>query len=101
MPEGSSVRVVARGTATDRPVPRRFPVGTLIPSSDREHAVGLFWDLIQQNQLSEHNQRANGLEARVDYLETELRQTREVLIEVISRLERHLGADLDGDGRVG
>lgn len=63
--------------------------------------MGLFWDLIQQNQLSEHNQRANGLEARVDHLETELRQTREVLIEVISRLERHLGTDLDNDGRVG
>ncbi len=63
--------------------------------------MGLFWDLYQQSQLSEHKDRSISLEQRVDQLEAELRDTRLLLREVISRLEQRLGNDLDRDGRVG
>jgi hypothetical protein len=63
--------------------------------------MGLFWDLYQQSQISEHSRQTGELEWRVQTLETELRRTQEILREVISRLERHVGQDLDGDGRVG
>jgi hypothetical protein len=63
--------------------------------------MGLFWDLYQQSQISQHGERAASLESRVATLEQELIHTRQILREVIGRLERHVGADLDSDGRVG
>jgi len=63
--------------------------------------MGLFWDLYQQSQISEHRERAGVLEHRVANLESELLRTQQLLREVIGRLERHVGVDLDSDGRVG
>ena len=63
--------------------------------------MGLFWDLIQQSQLSEHEKRATTLEERVARLETELEAVRELLRTLLERLERAVGEDLDRDGRVG
>lgn len=63
--------------------------------------MGLFWNLIQQSQISEHNTRADSLEQRVDRLERELAQTRRTLNELLRLLEEHVGKDIDGDGRVG
>ena len=63
--------------------------------------MGLFWDLYQQSQISRHTERAATLEARVENLELELQSVTQLLREVIGRLEKHVGADLDRDGRVG
>ena len=63
--------------------------------------MGLFWDLYQQSQISSHQERAGALEQRVAMLERELDETRTLLRELIGRLERHVGQDLDRDGRVG
>jgi len=63
--------------------------------------MGLFWDLYQQSQLSDHSERAGTLEVRVANLEKELRQTQVLLRAVIGRLEEKLGTDLDHDGKVG
>ena len=63
--------------------------------------MGLFWDLYQQSQLSDHSERAGTLERRVADLETQLRQTQVLLRAVIGRLEDKLGTDLDHDGKVG
>jgi hypothetical protein len=63
--------------------------------------MGLFWDLYQQSQISQHAERSGVLEHRVVALEDELRRTQQLLREVIARLERHVGQDLDSDGRIG
>jgi hypothetical protein len=63
--------------------------------------MGLFWDLYQQSQITQHAERSGALEARVAGLEHELRRTQELLREVIGRLEQHVGKDLNADGRVG
>ena len=63
--------------------------------------MGLFWDLYQQSQISQHGERSGALEQRVEMLEEELRRTQQLLRDVIGRLERHVGQDLDSDGRVG
>ena len=63
--------------------------------------MGLFWDLYQQSQISDHAERAGAVEYRVAQLEAELRRTQQLLRDVIGRLEEHLGRDLDRDGRVG
>ena len=63
--------------------------------------MGLFWDLLQQSQISTQGERTATVETRVNYLEAELRRTQELLHNVIHRLETKVGVDLDQDGHVG
>ena len=63
--------------------------------------MGLFWDLIQQNQISKQANRADSLEHRVHALEAQLQDTRLLLGKLLEVLEKQLDRDLDGDGRVG
>jgi hypothetical protein len=63
--------------------------------------VGLFWDLYQQSQIANQATRSDTLDARVQNLESEVRRLSELLRQVIGRLEQHVGADLDQDGRIG
>lgn len=63
--------------------------------------MGLFWDLIQHGQIREARDETASLEARVERLERELRQTNETVIRLLEALEDRFGEDLDGDGRVG
>ena len=63
--------------------------------------MGLFWDLYQQSQISDHTARADSLDARVQRLETEVQRLSDLLRQVIGRLEQHVGVDLDRDGRIG
>jgi len=63
--------------------------------------MGLFWDLIQQSQISDQRAQAASLEDRVRELERELAATRAMLHELLQRLETHIGEDIDGDGAVG
>lgn len=63
--------------------------------------MGLFWDIIQQSQIQNHQAKAESLEARVRNLEWELANTRELLIKTLKILEEQSGKDIDGDGRIG
>jgi hypothetical protein len=63
--------------------------------------MGLFWDLIQQSQISDARRHATSIEDRVRTLEEELQKTQVLLREVIQRLESSIGEDLNCDGRVG
>jgi hypothetical protein len=63
--------------------------------------MGLFWDLLQQQQIDEQVEHSGSLESRVQRLERELRRTSELLREALLRLERHLDKDFNADGRVG
>jgi hypothetical protein len=63
--------------------------------------MGLFWDLIQQGQISDRRERATGLEQRVGHLEDRLDRMERLFQEVLQRLESALGQDLDQDGRIG
>jgi hypothetical protein len=63
--------------------------------------MGLFFDLYQQSQISSQQQRSANLADRVSALEAELLATRTLLRDVIHRLEKNVGTDLDNDGKVG
>ncbi len=63
--------------------------------------MGLFWDLIQQSQISEQRDTAATLDARVARLERDLQHTNEVLHRLVVVLEEQYGQDLDQDGRIG
>jgi uncharacterized coiled-coil protein SlyX len=63
--------------------------------------MGLFWDLMQQNAINEQRDATSTLDQRVARLELELKQTRDLLQVVITRLEENLRTDLDRDGKIG
>ncbi len=63
--------------------------------------MGIFWDLMQQEELEKQQQQADTIEERVEFLETELKRTRELLIKTLHALETHVGKDIDGDGVTG
>lgn len=63
--------------------------------------MGLFWNLIQQSQISNQSSKASSLEARVAYLEHELQKTQQLLIKTLKVLEEQSGKDINGDGKIG
>jgi chaperonin cofactor prefoldin len=63
--------------------------------------MGLIWDLIQHNQISETRGKTDSLESRVTVLENQLQRTNETLVQLLRALETRFGDDLDGDGRIG
>lgn len=63
--------------------------------------MGLFWNLIQQSQISQQHHKSLSLEERVDTLEEELRNTQELLFKTLKVLEEYTNQDIDGDGKIG
>ena len=63
--------------------------------------MGFIWDIIQQSQISEAQERAGSLEERVDALERQLRANTRAMTELVRALERRFGEDLNGDGSIG
>ena len=63
--------------------------------------MGLFWDLIQQSQISQQRSSTESLEQRVHDLESDLREMKQIQLRLLQTLEDHFGRDIDGDGRVG
>ena len=63
--------------------------------------MGIFWDLLQQDELEKQQKQANSLEDRVELLENDLAKTRGLLKKTLVALEKHLDKDIDGDGKRG
>ncbi len=63
--------------------------------------MGIFWDLLQQDELESQKKQANSLEERVALLEGELSNTKALLKKTLVALETHLARDIDGDGKMG
>ena len=63
--------------------------------------MGFLWDLIQHSQIREQSDRTGTLESRVRQLEEEVAETRRVLAQALTRIEKRLDEDLNQDGKVG
>ncbi|NNJ89846.1 MAG: hypothetical protein HKP53_10615 [Eudoraea sp.] len=63
--------------------------------------MGIFWDLLQQDELDKQQKQADSVEDRVTVLEAELEKTRVLLKKTLVALESHLNQDIDGDGTTG
>ena len=63
--------------------------------------MGLFWDLVQQSQISDQPTKAESLEDRISQLELELASTKSLLNKTLRILEEVVGKDIDGDGITG
>ena len=63
--------------------------------------MGIFWDLLQQDELDKQQKQADSVEDRVGILEEELAQTKILLRKTLVALEEFVGKDIDGDGKMG
>ena len=63
--------------------------------------MGIFWDIMQQDELDKQEKQARDLEERVEQLEADLQATRSLLKKTLVALEEHLSRDIDGDGVTG
>ncbi len=61
--------------------------------------MGLFWDLIQQSQISDQRSRTASVEERVSWLESELTRTQETMRLLLQRLKRTSGRILNATVR--
>ena len=62
--------------------------------------MGIFWDLIPQREIQKQSEEANDLEAKVLILEKELNDTKMLLRKTLFILEKHIGKDIDNDGKL-
>ena len=63
--------------------------------------MGIFWDLLQQEELDKQQAQTDSIEDRVANLEAELENTKTLLRKTLEALESHLNQDIDGDGIAG
>lgn len=63
--------------------------------------MGVFWDLLQEDELEKQQEQTNSIEERVQLLEEELALTKALLKKTLIALETHLVQDIDGDGKTG
>ena len=63
--------------------------------------MGIFWDLLQEDELKKQQKQADSLEDRVLLLESELAKTKDLLRKTLEALEKHVQIDIDGDGLMG
>lgn len=63
--------------------------------------MGIFWDLLQQDELEKQQKQADSVEDRVENLEEELAKTKVLLRKTLEALENYVGKDIDGDGKLG
>lgn len=63
--------------------------------------MGIFWDLMQQDELDKQQNQTDNVEERVKLLEEDLAKTKALLKKTLIALETHLVKDIDGDGKMG
>ncbi|MDA0973494.1 MAG: hypothetical protein O2867_07155 [Bacteroidetes bacterium] len=63
--------------------------------------MGIFWELLQQDELEKQQKQADSIEDRVDLLEEELAKTKDLPRKTLAALEESIGKDIDGDGKLG
>jgi hypothetical protein len=85
---------------TDTQLYFRFPEIKRV-STQKIRTMGIFWDIMQQDELDKQEKKARNLEERVGQLEADLATTRVLLRKTLVALEQHLSRDIDGDGITG
>ena len=63
--------------------------------------MGIFWDLIQLDELEEQQKQADSIEEKAALLEEDLIKTKALLKKTLVALEKHISKDIDGDGKMG
>jgi uncharacterized Rmd1/YagE family protein len=63
--------------------------------------MGLLWEIVQTGLMYGQKRKADTIEDRVQILEDRLTATQNTIRSLVKKLEETMGADIDGDGRIG
>jgi len=63
--------------------------------------MGILWEVLQTGMMYGQKRKSDSVEDRVQFLENQLESTRNTLRELVKKIEKIHGLDIDGDGRIG
>ncbi len=63
--------------------------------------MAVFWNFLQDHRYFKERKRSEHLESRVNALEKEIADQRDLMKKLLHKLEVHLGDDVNGDGQIG
>ena len=63
--------------------------------------MGVLWEVLQTGMMYGQKRKSDSVEDRVQYLEDQLKATRNTLRDLVKKIEEIHGLDIDGDGKIG
>jgi len=63
--------------------------------------MGILWEVVQTGLMYGQKRKSDTVEDRVQFLENQLTRTQDTLRELVKKIEKIHGLDIDGDGKIG
>ncbi len=63
--------------------------------------MGILWEVVQTGMMYGQKRKSDSVEDRVQFLENQLIRTQDTLRELVKKIEKIHGLDIDGDGKIG
>ncbi len=63
--------------------------------------MGILWEVVQTGLMYGQKRKSDSVEDRVQFLENQLIRTQDTLRELVKKIEKIHGLDIDGDGKIG
>jgi hypothetical protein len=63
--------------------------------------MGILWEVVQTGLMYGQKRKSDSVEDRVQFLENQLIRTQDTLRELVKKIEKIHGIDIDGDGKIG
>ena len=63
--------------------------------------MGILWEVVQTGLMYGQKRKSDTVEDRVQFLENQLIRTQDTLRELVKKIEKMHGLDIDGDGKIG
>ena len=63
--------------------------------------MGILWEVVQTGLMYGQKRKSDTVEDRVQFLENQLLRTQDTLRELVKKIEKIHGLDIDGDGKIG
>ena len=63
--------------------------------------MGILWEVVQTGLMYGQKRKSDTIEDRVQFLENQISRVENTLRELVKKIEKIHGLDIDGDGKVG
>ena len=63
--------------------------------------MGILWEVVQTGLMYGQKRKSDTIEDRVQFLENQVSRLENTLRELVKKIEKIHGLDIDGDGKVG
>jgi hypothetical protein len=63
--------------------------------------MGILWEVVQTGLMYGQKRKSDSVEDRVQFLENQLIRTQDTLRDLVKKIEKIHGLDIDGDGKIG